>query len=89
MEFTDSCPDGPMMANSVHLACTTSLIVSIRLQPMTKEKGLLLNCTEYNIKDSVEDKTQGSDPANIFSFGDKLFFLFYFSFAKPSSRVNH
>lgn len=69
MEFTDSCPDGPMRADSVHLTCTTSLIISIQLHPMIKGKGWLSNFTELSIKDSVENENQDSDPANIFSFG--------------------
>lgn len=88
MEFTYFCPDGSMRANSVHLTCTTSLIISIQLHPMTKGKEWLLNFTEYNIKDSVEDKSQGSDPAHIFAFGTFYFiFPLVFSFAKPPSRV--
>lgn len=73
MECTDSCPDGPMTGNSVHLTWTTSLIISMQLHPMNKGKAWLLNFTELNIKNSVEDKNQGPDPVKIFFFG-----TFYF-----------
>lgn len=60
---------------SVHLACTTSLIIPIQLHPMTKGKGWLLNFTELNIKVSAEDENQGPDPANIFFF-ETFYFIF-------------
>lgn len=75
MEFTNSCPDAPVRENSVHLICTTSLISLHSFIPQLKGKKWLLNFTELNIKDSVEDKNQDSDPLNIFSLG-----TFYFIF---------